>query len=183
MKLLILDLDETLVHAAEHPLQHAPDFRVGPYSVYKRPGLDAFLCRMGQVFDLAVWTSSTRPYALPVVENIFPQGIQPGFVWARERCTWKFNPDMHEHEWLKNLDKLKRKGYRLEQVLMVDDTPAKLARHYGNLVRVRPFVGDQCDAELAQLGEYLCTLAAAPNVRAVEKRSWRSHLPPRVQGG
>lgn len=61
---------------------------------------------------------------------------------------------------------------------MVDDTPAKLARHYGNLVRVRPFVGDQGDTELQQLGDYLCTLAGVPNVRAVEKRFWRKEPSP-----
>lgn len=61
MKLLILDLDETLIHGTEHPLERSPDFVVGPYAVYKRPGLSDFLCRMSESFDLAVWTSSTRP--------------------------------------------------------------------------------------------------------------------------
>ena len=42
-KLLILDLDETLVFAAERPLTREADFRVGPYHVYGRPGLAVFL--------------------------------------------------------------------------------------------------------------------------------------------
>jgi RNA polymerase II subunit A small phosphatase-like protein len=176
MKLLVLDLDETLIHATEAGLEHTPDFEVGPYAVYKRPGLDAFLSTMGACFTLAVWTSSTRPYAIPVVANIFPAGIELAFVWARERCTPRFDPEQQDHEWTKNLGKLKRRGHRLEQVLMVDDTPAKLARHYGNLVRIKPFFGDPADRELFQLGEYLPTLAGATNVRTIEKRFWRRRI-------
>ena len=42
-KLLILDLDETLIFATERPLTREADFRVGPYHVYGRPGLADFL--------------------------------------------------------------------------------------------------------------------------------------------
>jgi RNA polymerase II subunit A small phosphatase-like protein len=176
MKLLVLDLDETLVYATDDSLERDPDFEVGPYSVYKRPGLEEFLSRVHAHFNLAVWTSSTRLYAEPVVANIFPSYIPLHFVWARERCTIRFDPELHEHEWAKNLSKVKRLGYALEQVVMVDDTPAKLAKHYGNLVRVKPFFGDLSDIELDQLGSYLLTLADEPNIRAIEKRYWRRSL-------
>ncbi len=85
----------------------------------------------------------------------------------------RFDPEHQDYEWTKNLGKIKRRGYRLEQGLMVDDTPAKLAKHYGNLVRVKPFFGDLADQELFRLGEYLPTLAKASNVRKIEKRFWR----------
>ncbi len=178
MKLLVLDLDETLVHATETSLEREPDFEVGPYSVYRRPGLDHFLDVMRRHFELAVWTSSTRLYAEPVVASIFAADIDLRFVWSRERCTMRFDPELHEYEWAKNLDKIKRKGCLLEQVLMVDDTPQKLARNYGNLVRVKPFYGDLADNELSLLSEYLPTLAEVPNVRTIEKRYWR-----RTSGG
>lgn len=42
-KLLILDLDGTLIFATERPLTREADFRVGPYPVYGRPGLPDFL--------------------------------------------------------------------------------------------------------------------------------------------
>lgn len=62
-KLLILDLDETLVFAAERRLMRDADFRVGPYHVYRRPGLADFLDRCYQRFEVAVWTSSSPLYA------------------------------------------------------------------------------------------------------------------------
>jgi TFIIF-interacting CTD phosphatase-like protein len=42
-KLLILDLDETLIHASETPLDYRSDFLVYDYYIYKRPNLDRFL--------------------------------------------------------------------------------------------------------------------------------------------
>ncbi len=42
-KLLILDLDETLIHATENELNFSADFRFDRYFIYKRPYLDQFL--------------------------------------------------------------------------------------------------------------------------------------------
>ena len=42
-KLLILDIDETLVHATEEDLGRACDFETDWYVVYKRPHVDEFL--------------------------------------------------------------------------------------------------------------------------------------------
>ena len=161
------------MHATDAPLARAHDFEVGPYVVYRRPGVDAFIRGMHAHFELAVWTSSTRLYADAVVAELFPVDIVPVFAWSRERCTRRFDPDAHDFEWTKNLDKVKRRGYPLERVLMLDDTPKKLARHYGNLVRLLPFEGDPDDVELFALIEYLPTLADASNVRSIEKRDWR----------
>jgi RNA polymerase II subunit A small phosphatase-like protein len=71
-KLLILDLDETLVFATEEPLpgRRAADFRVGPYHVYKRPHLDTFLAACRSWFEMAVWTSASPLYAAQVVAAI-----------------------------------------------------------------------------------------------------------------
>ena len=56
--LLILDLDETLIYAEERPATHPSDFRVGPYSVTRRPGLRQFLDFCHTHFQLAVWTTA-----------------------------------------------------------------------------------------------------------------------------
>ena len=41
--LLILDLDETLIHASAIEVREEADFQVFDYFVYKRPGLADFL--------------------------------------------------------------------------------------------------------------------------------------------
>lgn len=172
--LLILDLDETLIWATEQGLNQAPDFAVGPYSVYQRPGVAEFLATAKQWYELAVWTSSSAGYASEVLRQLIPQGVELKFVWARARCTRRYNYETQEEYWLKDLKKVCRLGYALERIVMVDDSPEKLQRHYGNYVRIRPFEGDQTDRELLDSLPFLQHLSTLVNVRHVEKRGWRS---------
>jgi len=53
----------------------------------------------------------------------------------------------------------------------VDDSPEKLSRNYGNLVRVQPYAGGMDDV-LELLAGYLATLSEEHDVRRVEKRGW-----------
>ncbi|NJK32024.1 MAG: HAD family hydrolase [Deltaproteobacteria bacterium] len=173
-QLLVLDLDETLVHATEDPLARVPDFHVGPYAVYERPHVRPFLEHvLARFAAVAVWTASTRSYALPVLSRIVDVD-RLAFVWCRDRCTLHVDWDTREVEHLKDIRKLTKRGHRREAILFVDDTPAKLARSYGNLVTVRPYLGDEHDDELPQLAAYLDTLGSVPNVRTIEKRGWRT---------
>ena len=174
-KLLVLDLDETLVYATMAALSdHIEDFRVGPYFVYKRPGLDNFLSFCRDHFLVAVWTASSDDYASGIISSIFPDDYDLEFVWSRERCVRRFNDREYNIDWIKELKKVKKKGYLLDRVIMVDDTPAKLARNYGNLIRVKPFEGDSKDNELQLLEEYLLALKKVKNICNVEKRGWRN---------
>lgn len=106
-----------------------------------------------------------------IVKELFPQ--PPAFVWASDRCTQVYDPELGECFWVKNLKKIKQKAYPLESVIMVDDSPEKHGRNYGNLVRVRPFVGDMADNELPLLLPYLERLREVENIRTIEKRQWR----------
>lgn len=58
---------------------------------------------------------------------------------------------------VKDLKTIRRVGYELERVIVVDDTAKKHERNYGNLVRVRPFEGQLDDDELLYLATYLET--------------------------
>jgi carboxy-terminal domain RNA polymerase II polypeptide A small phosphatase len=178
--LLILDLDETLIHTTTAPLRKPPDFAFDEFLVYRRPRLDRFLAFAEEHFTVAVWTSSSPDYAAEIVRNIFPAPDRLAFVWARDRCTPRLDWERYGMDWLKPLKKVKRLGFPLEEMIAVDDSPEKYIRNYGNLVRVAPFVGDSDDDELLRLERYLLVLKELPDVRAVEKRWWRVH--PAVTG-
>lgn len=171
-KLLILDLDETLIYATEQPLDYPPDFQVGPFLVYKRPFVSDFLTVCQDWFEVAVWTSASPSYAAGIVDALFPYA--PSFVWASDRCTQAYDPECGEHYSVKNLRKVKQRGYRLEQIIVVDDTAEKHQQNYGNLVRVSKWTGNLEDTELLLLLSYLEKLRTAENIRTVEKRQWRS---------
>src|SRR5436305_15137663 len=85
--LLILDLDETLVYAAEEPLGRAHDFVVGPYAVYRRPHLTEFLAACSACFRLAVWSTASDDYVRAVVGRVMPPGVEPAFASGRSRCV------------------------------------------------------------------------------------------------
>lgn len=166
-KLLILDLDETLIHGS--PGANEADFLAAGIPVFIRPGAHAFIDQMATFFDFAVWTSASSDYAADIVGKLFPH--PPRFVWCRERCVLRFNPDTLEIDFVKDLKKLRRLGWDLTQVLVVDDSPEKLARNYGNLVRVPPFTGGLDDI-LEPLAAFLIALSKEPDVRRIEKRGW-----------
>ena len=183
--LLVLDLDETLIRATEVPLGRAADFAVYGYHVYRRPFLAEFLAACARHFELAVWSSASDAYVEAVVERIFPDPSALHFVWGRSRATlrrsigdvdgYMLDPWDHQH-YLKPLAKVKRAGWRLERVLIVDDTPAKCIRNYGNAVYARPWQGERDDVELKLLADYLAGLKDVANVRAIEKRRWRESV-------
>ena len=119
--LLILDLDETLIYSAETALDRVYDFRVGQFFVYRRPFLTEFLAAAFEWFDVAVWSSANAPYVHTVVGRLFPQPDALRFVWACDRCTQRFDAEELTNYWIKDLKKVKRLGYSLERVLMIDD--------------------------------------------------------------
>ncbi|HEY9786039.1 MAG TPA: HAD family hydrolase [Candidatus Obscuribacterales bacterium] len=171
--LLILDLDETLVHTKEHSLGRKADFRLGELHIYKRPYVDQFVTDMSGLFQLAVWSAGSADYVDFTVAQLLPKALTPVFVWSRRRCTYRFNHETGEECNLKALKKVKRKGYKLSRVLIVEDTPANVARNYGNAIYVKPFEGDQADDELLHLCRYLRSIADCPDFLRLEKRNWR----------
>jgi RNA polymerase II subunit A small phosphatase-like protein len=174
--LLILDLDETLIFASEQRMEREPDFTCGPYSIYCRPHLDEFFREIVTTFRFGVWTSATEDYMECVVKNVIPKEIELAFVFGGQRCTQVLDPNTGEMKWVKDLKKIKKKGYTLDRVIMVDDTASMLERNYGNLIRVSPWRGSTEDDELFYLVKYLNKISGVSSFRNIEKRFWRKGL-------
>jgi carboxy-terminal domain RNA polymerase II polypeptide A small phosphatase len=173
--LLILDLDETLIHISEHELERAADFRVGSYFTYKRPHLESFFEVCFQHFEVAVWTASGEDYASEIVTEVFGTRALK-FFWSRDRCTLRYFEDTGERIYIKPLAKIRKLGVKLERVIVVDDLVTNFHDAYSNLVQVKRFVGDSSDTELQELAQYLPRLAREPNIRKLEKRYWRNQV-------
>lgn len=174
--LIILDLDETLIHSTENELGDKCDFRVGRYYTYKRPNVEKLLSDCMKTFNIAVWSSATELYTESVVQNIFPEVDKLCFIWSRNKCTYRVDLESDEFIWIKNLKKVKKMGFDLDKVVVVDDSPEKLLFNYGNLLRVDPFYGNKNDNELIYLMRYLSLLENEPNIRAVDKHRWKDQL-------
>ncbi|QEG40177.1 HAD family hydrolase [Roseimaritima ulvae] len=172
--LLILDLDETLVHGSEIRLHREADFMVGPFHVYKRPHLDEFLTDTSSHFDMAVWSSASWDYVSHIADELSTLVPKWQFVWSRFRCVQRMHPELMQTYFVKDLKKVKRRGYNLDRVLIVDDTQLKVSRNYGNAIYIPPFEGSDDDNELPQLKRYINSLRFESNFRTIEKRGWRT---------
>jgi RNA polymerase II subunit A small phosphatase-like protein len=172
--LLILDLDETLVWGTEAPPGTGFDFRAFRYFVTKRPNLDPFLSRTSAWFELAVWTSAGEEYAHRVVSEVFADPSTLAFAWSASRCTQRYDHETRKLYNVKDLKKVKRRGYALERVLVIDDSPEKLERNFGNHLRIAPFEGDPADRELLDLLPFLKWIKHQEDFRKIEKRNWRT---------
>jgi carboxy-terminal domain RNA polymerase II polypeptide A small phosphatase len=173
-KLLVLDLDETMVFATKDELPGVhEDGRFEDYIIYKRPYLNEFLHAVSKVFRLAVWSSAGDVYVSEVVKAITPEGVQFDFVWGRSKCSRRHNRAFDEYYWEKRVEKFVKHGFGLEGIIIVDDTREKTAANYGNAIYISEYSGDPQDRELMQLLRYLTALNNVENVRVVEKRNWR----------
>ena len=74
------------------------------------------------------------------------------------------------------MKKVKKLRYDLDNVLVIDDSPEKLQRNYGNHILVIPFTGNQKDTELKELSIFLDKLKNLESVRSIEKRNWRNSI-------
>ena len=170
ISLLVLDLDETLIHASNKPLNHPADFTIFEHHVYKRPYLDEFLDEVKKKFLIGIWSSASDDYVKLIVEKIIPKDLELEFVWGRSRCKlkrnfqgnddWSIRGNYLDHyNYVKPLKKLKRQGFQIERILIVDDTPHKSKENYGNAIYPKEFLGSPDDDELKYLLKYLNKLS------------------------
>jgi len=170
--LLIFDLDETLLYATKKNPSRVPDVVFEEYHVYFRPGYDKLISELVNYYDISIWSSAGDNYVAFMADAIKPVGVEFVFVWGYSRCTQKYDLDMGHHYMLKNLKKPKKKGYSLNKMLIVDNTPSKVQANYGNAVYIKDYEGNETDTELYRLKDYLIRIHDLPNYRKIEKRNW-----------
>ncbi|MCA9538571.1 MAG: HAD family hydrolase [Myxococcales bacterium] len=175
-KLLVLDLDETLIYATRRPeaVSRTPEAEIDGYSVYRRPHLDSFLGAMFEWFRVGIWTSSGAGYAADMIDWL-GVGPQLEFMMSLPHCEPWFDPESARWVASKPIATLVRMGFAPAGILVVDDTPRKLRYDYTHLVPILPFTGQRHDEELKALLWFLESLGRETDVRPISKRGWRPH--------
>lgn len=151
-KTVFLDLDETLVHSQAGPPPEKFDFVIRPridgieldFYVLKRPGVDEFLEKLGDKYEVVVFTAGLREYASLVLDRLDRKRVISHRLY-RDSCKEV------EGKFVKDLSGL---GRDLRRVVIVDDNPNSYALQPGNGIPVRPFVDDMADQELGRLVEF-----------------------------
>ncbi|KAK9235973.1 HAD-like domain-containing protein [Lipomyces kononenkoae] len=156
-KCLVLDLDETLVHSSFKYL-HQADFVIpveieGQYHnvyVIKRPGVDEFMRRVGGLYEIVVFTASVSKYGDPLLDKLDVHKVVHHRLF-RESC---YN---HQGNYVKDLSQL---GRPLEDVIILDNSPASYIFHPQHAVPVSSWFSDAHDNELLDLVPFLEDLAS-----------------------
>eukprot|EP01130_Rhizamoeba_saxonica_P006905 TRINITY_DN276_c0_g1_i2.p1 TRINITY_DN276_c0_g1~~TRINITY_DN276_c0_g1_i2.p1 ORF type:complete len:289 (-),score=70.01 TRINITY_DN276_c0_g1_i2:73-939(-) len=157
---LVLDLDETLVHCdVESP--EGADFSFdlteddGSYVVYcrKRPGVDAFLEKVAEIFELVVFTASTQEYADQILDVLDPKGLIKYRLY-RESCTFV------EGNYIKDLSLL---GREISRVAIVDNSPHVFGYQLDNGIPILSWYFENDDCELHKLLPFLERLIQTDN--------------------
>jgi RNA polymerase II subunit A small phosphatase-like protein len=177
--LVIFDLDETLIHATANKLAVQEDGKFGALYLYRRPFLQEFLAACATQYTLAIWSSAADDYVSAVVQQLITSEVQFAFVWGRSECWLKTVKQplgdprngmfRKEHRYIKPLEKLTRKGYKMRQLLIVDDSLSKVEDNPGNFVIVPMYEGSLQDDVLLKLGTWLLENAAEEDFRLLPR--------------
>ncbi|WAR09599.1 CTDSL-like protein [Mya arenaria] len=163
-KCVVIDLDETLVHSSFKPISNADfivpveiDGTVHQVYVLKRPFVDEFLKKMGELFECVLFTASLAKYADPVADLLDKWGVFRARLF-RESCVF------HRGNYVKDLSRL---GRELSQVIIIDNSPASYIFHPDNAVPCQSWFDDMQDTELLDLIPFFEGLAKVDDVYSV----------------
>lgn len=149
-KLLILDIDETLIYldnkyGFESTTDNEPDFiYADKYYAIKRPYLDQFLREVSKKYDIALWTAGSEQYANDIAKIL---KIKIKFIFSKNELknnqkdlnvVIKYHPE-----------------YSKKDIIVVDDKEESYLNNLENLILIEPFYGNQNDEELIRIFKLL----------------------------
>ena len=154
-KLLVFDMDETLIHClSESEKEMDWDIRIPwRYSQnleYKkvniRPYVIEVLIELSKLFTIIVFTASTREYADPILNF-----LDKDFCLIKRR--------FYRHHWYRTKDQVTMKdlrifeqcGYDLKDVILIDNATHWFGFQIDNGIPIIPFINNKDDKELVHL--------------------------------
>ena len=162
-KTLVLDLDETLVHSQFVPFSIKSDLilkieledQLHDIHVLIRPGVQKFLQKMGQLYEIVIFTASVSKYADPLLD-IIDKNHTCSCRLFREHCS------MVGITYIKDLKKL---GRDLKDIIIVDNSPLSYSLNYENGLPILTWLDDKNDKELYNITPILEFLSNVYDVR------------------
>jgi RNA polymerase II subunit A small phosphatase-like protein len=177
--LIIFDLDETLIHSRQEPLERTPDYVLERLHVYFRPNAVELILAAAKNHEIGVWSAGSPLYVESIVNQLFPVSIKPLFVWNRDHCNARFEISYFQTMFSKDLNKIQDFGYNLKNTLIIEDDPLKIRDFGANAIIVSQYFGDAADNELSSLVQFIEGLNGhGEDVRDIGL-NWKDKIPPR----
>ena len=142
---LVLDLDETLVHFK----MNSDEENEGLLQI--RPGVVPFLEKVGQYYELIVFTAATQEYGDLLIDAIEENNLYFEHRFYRQHTVIK------ENDFIKDLSRI---GRPLDKIIIVDNMPQNFKLQKENGINIKAFWGEDAnDNALEELGIILVNIA------------------------
>ncbi|KAG8247838.1 CTD nuclear envelope phosphatase 1 [Homalodisca vitripennis] len=180
-KVLVLDLDETLIHSHHEGVVRQtvkpgtpPDFVLKVtierhpvrFFVHKRPHVDFFLDIVSQWYELVVFTASMEIYGAAVADKLDNNRGILRRRYYRQHCT----PDLGSYT--KDLSAI---SVDLANVFILDNSPGAYRAYPDNAIPIKSWFSDPMDTALLNLLPMLDALRFTQDVRSVLSRNLHLH--------
>ena len=175
-KVVLLDLDETLIHGdfqeeclndIDHPydkiikftsLDEQEEVSVG---IFIRNGVQKFLEEISKIFDIGIFTASSKDYADAVINYLDPNNEFIKFRLYRNSCIRVNNISIKD---------LRIIGVDLKNIVLIDNNMYSFANQLGNGILINSFYYDKNDYDLFSVMSYLLTyIAPTDDVRKINE--------------
>jgi len=178
-KIMVLDLDETLIHSHHDGVLRPPDFGVKGtppdfvlkvtidsqpvhFFVHLRPHVEFFLSVVSQWYDLVIFTASMEIYGSSVADRLDRgRGILQR-RYFRQHCTMDYSG------YTKDLSAVHSD---LSSIFILDNSPAAYRNFSQNAIPIKSWFSDPTDTCLLNLLPFLDALRFTSDVRSVLKRA------------
>ena len=178
-KCLVIDLDETLVHSSFKPISNADfivpveiDGTIHQVYVLKRPFVDEFLKKMGELYECVLFTASLAKYADPVTDLLDKWDVFRARLF-RESCVF------HRGNYVKDLGRL---GRKVDHIIILDNSPASYYFHLENAVPCTSWFDDMDNKELLEMIPFFEELSSSEDIysllRTIQKTDGSSSIIP-----
>jgi Dullard-like phosphatase family protein len=166
-KMLVLDLDETLIHSSLKKLKKYDftismyiDNRVSTFYVAERPHLHKFMEEVSKWYHVVIFTASLKNYADLVIDKVDKKNkILKRYY--RESCE----PILGGQQYIKDLSVLKTD---LSRCIIVDNSEVSFSKNKENGIPILSYMGqDSDDKELLHLLTLLEALRHVSDVRSI----------------
>lgn len=172
-KIMVLDLDETLIHS-QHTSRIHYDFMINvvidsqpaQFYVYKRPHLDFFLKMVSQWYEVVIFTASIEAYGNAVANCLDPQRKYFCRRYYRHNCTADFTG------YTKDIRIIEKD---LSRIFIIDNSPAAYKNTPDNAIPIKSWFSDPSDKCLLNLLPFLDALRFASDVKSILKRNIHHH--------
>lgn len=147
LKTILIDLDETLVHA--EPIKpgevydHTFDLTRGPIGLRIRPYLSYFLEELNKKFELVLYTASGEIYANKIRQIIDPHSVHFSAALHRKNCVY------FKTAHLKSIDAITNRNRA--DMLIIDNALYAFPFDHAHKLLIRPFFNDKEDCELLKM--------------------------------